>query len=42
MHRKLILVLDDDDVRQMLVAKSDGRPAEDYLGQKIQAFRLKM
>lgn len=42
MHRKLILVLDDEDVRQMLVAKSDGRPAEDYLGQKIQAFRLQM
>lgn len=41
-HRKLILVLDDDDIKMMLLAKSDGRPAEDILGQKIEQFRLSM
>ena len=41
-HRKLILVLDDDDVREMLTAKSDGRAPEEILGQKIEHFRLSM
>jgi hypothetical protein len=41
-HRKLILVLDDDDVKAMLVAKSDGRQAEEILAQKIERFRLSM
>jgi len=41
-HRKLILVLDDDDITSMLMAKSDGRQAEDILGQKIEQFRLSM
>ncbi|MEN6585162.1 MAG: HNH endonuclease signature motif containing protein [Sulfuricella sp.] len=41
-HRKLILVLDDEDIKAMLMAKSDGRPPEDILGQKIEHFRLSM
>jgi hypothetical protein len=41
-HRKLILVLDDDDIRAMLLAKSDGRQPEDIIGQKIEHFRLSM
>lgn len=41
-HRKLILVLDDDDVKEMLIAKSDGRAPEDILSQKIEHFRLSM
>ena len=41
-HRKLILVLDDEDVKAMLVAKSDGRPPEEILEQKIECFRLSM
>lgn len=41
-HKKMILVLDDEDVKAMLVAKSDGRQPEDILGQKIEYFRLSM
>lgn len=41
-HRKLILVLDDEDIKSMLMAKSDGRLAEDILGQRIERFRLSM
>lgn len=41
-HRKLILVLDDDDVKEMLIAKSDGRMPEEILGQIIERFRLSM
>ncbi|MDH4870583.1 HNH endonuclease [Pseudomonas sp. BN515] len=41
-HKKLILVLDDDDVKSMLMAKADGRPPEEVLGQKIERFRLSM
>ncbi|MFT4066898.1 HNH endonuclease [Paraburkholderia sp.] len=41
-HRKLILVLDDEDIKAMLMAKSDERLAEDVLGQKIEHFRLSM
>jgi hypothetical protein len=41
-HRKLILVLDDDDIKEMLIAKSDGRVPEEIVGQKIEQFRLSM
>jgi hypothetical protein len=41
-HRKLILVLDDEDVETMLVAKSDGRPPEEIIGRRIEEFRLSM
>ena len=41
-HRKLILVLDDDDIKEMLIAKSDGRAPEEIVGQKIEHFRLSM
>jgi hypothetical protein len=41
-HSKLILVLDDEDVKEMLIAKSDGRTPEEILGQKIERFRLSM
>jgi hypothetical protein len=41
-HRKLILVLDDEDVEKMLIAKSDGNTPEDLISQKIEQFRLSM
>ncbi len=41
-HQKVILVLDDDDVKEMLIARSDGRAPEDILSQKIERFRLSM
>lgn len=41
-HKKMILVLDDEDIKAMLVAKSDGRQPEEILGQKIECFRLSM
>lgn len=41
-HEKLILVLDDSDVIEMLTAKSDGRKPEDILSRKIEQFRLSM
>lgn len=40
--QKMILVLSDDDIIEMLMAKSDGRPPEDVLGRKIEQFRLSM
>ncbi|MFL1907220.1 HNH endonuclease [Plesiomonas shigelloides] len=40
--KKMILVLNDDDVIEMLIAKSDGRLPEDVLGRKIEQFRLSM
>jgi hypothetical protein len=41
-HRKLIVVLDDEDVKAMLMAKSDGRRPEEVLAGKIERFRLSM
>lgn len=41
-HRKLIIVLNDDDIQAMLIAKSEGREPEEILGQKIEQFRLSM
>lgn len=41
-HKKMILVLDDEDVKAMLFAKSDGRQPEEILEQKIECFRLSM
>ena len=41
-NQKMILVLDEEDIIAMLMAKSDGRPPEDVLGQKIERFRLSM
>ena len=41
-HRKLILVLNDEDIKEMLVAKNDGRVPEEIIGQKIEQFRLSM
>ena len=39
-HRKLILILNDDDVHAMLIAKRDGYSPEDVVEQKIERFRL--
>lgn len=39
-HRKLILVLTDDDIEQMLLAKSANRQPEAIIRQKIEEFRL--
>lgn len=39
-HRKLILVFNDEDVRSMLLAKRDGRRPEEVVEQKIEEFRL--
>lgn len=41
-HKKMILVLNDEDIKAMLNAKSDGRQPEEILGQKIETFRLSM
>lgn len=41
LHGKLILVLDDEDVENMLVASSTGTTT-DIIGQKIEKFRLSM
>ena len=41
-NQKMIIVLDDEDIIAMLMAKSDGRLPEDVLGQKIERFRLSM
>jgi HNH endonuclease len=41
-HRKLILVLDDEDIEEMLITKSDGNLPEDLISRKIEQFRLSM
>lgn len=41
LHGKLILIFDDEDVENMLVASSTGT-ATDIIGQKIERFRLSM
>jgi hypothetical protein len=41
-HRKLMLVLDDEDIEEMLINKSDGNPPEDLISRKIEQFRLSM
>lgn len=41
-HKKLILVLNDEDIEKMLIAKLDGNPPEDLISQKIEQFRLSM
>ena len=41
-HQKLILVLNDEDLSAMLIAKSEGRGADEILAAKIEAFRLSM
>ena len=42
MHEKLILVLTDEDLEEMLLARSDGRASEEVIGRKIEEFRLSM
>ncbi|MCK0551327.1 hypothetical protein [Pseudomonas syringae] len=39
-HRKLILVFNDEDVHAMLIAKRDGSSPEEVVEQKIERFRL--
>ena len=39
-HKKLILVLTDDDIEQMLLAKSSGAEPEEIIRKKIEDFRL--
>ena len=39
-HQKLILVLNDDDLRQMLALKASGGRPEDIVRQQIEDFRL--
>ena len=41
-HGKLILILNDDDIETMLVAKFERREPEDLVKLKIQQFRLSM
>jgi len=41
-HQKLVIVLTDSDIEQMLDAKSNGRPPEELIRQKIEDFRLSM
>ncbi len=40
LHQKMILVLADEDVEAMLLAKFDGRAPEEVIGRKIEDFRL--
>jgi hypothetical protein len=40
MHRKLILILTDEDIMQMLTTKRAGGDAEPLIQQKIEDFRL--
>lgn len=42
LQRKLIIVLSDDDIKQMLLLKSTGNNPEDILKQKIEQFRLSL
>ena len=42
LHQKLILVLDDEDIERMLIAKVDGAAPEDVVSSKIEQFRLSM
>jgi hypothetical protein len=41
-HKKMIVVLNDEDVENMLLAKSSGGSPEDIIGKKIELFRLSM
>ncbi len=41
-HQKLILILKDDELQEMLLASSSGGEAHGVLGQAIQDFRLSM
>lgn len=42
-RQRLILILNDEDVESMLLAKSDGRnPASEVIGRKIEEFRLSL
>lgn len=41
-HKKMILVLNDEDVEAMLLAKLSGGNPEDIISQKIEKFRLSM
>ena len=41
-HQKLILILKDEDLESMLLAKSDGRNPEEVIERKIEEFRLSM
>jgi hypothetical protein len=40
MHQKLLLILNDDDVRQMISMRADGTDPADLIRQKIEDFRL--
>jgi HNH endonuclease len=42
MHKKLIIVVSDSDVKQMLLNKSSNGPPEEIIKQKIEDFRLSM
>jgi hypothetical protein len=42
MHQKLILVLTDEDLEEMLLARSDNGKPEEVVGRKIEEFRLSM
>jgi hypothetical protein len=41
-HKKLILVFDDEEIDSMLSAKEDRRAPEELIGRKIEQFRLSM
>lgn len=42
MDGKMVIVLDDNDVKSMILAKEAGNPPEETLRQKIEEFRLSM
>lgn len=41
-HKKLILIINDKELKEMLIAKSDGRLPESIIKRKIDQFRLSM
>lgn len=41
-HKKLILIINDKEIKEMLIAKSDGRLPESIIRRKIDQFRLSM
>lgn len=40
LHKKLIIVMNDDDLEDMLTAQDTGNPPEDVIKEKIEKFRL--
>lgn len=42
LHGKLVIILNDEDIEAMLLAKMDGRKPEDVISRKVEMLRLSM